>query len=111
MSANASSGIATSTAVSAPAISIHAVRQANAALLDSVDNDVFDHEVRPELLRAFLANPASLLVVAVADGQVVGMASGISYVHPDKPLALFINELGVSGRDVGSTPIVRTVSA
>jgi ribosomal protein S18 acetylase RimI-like enzyme len=26
------------------------------------------------------------------------MASGISYVHPDKPLALFINEVGVSSR-------------
>jgi ribosomal protein S18 acetylase RimI-like enzyme len=74
------------------------VNQANAALLDSVDEDVFDHEVQPELLRAFLANPSNLLVVAVAEGQVVGMASGISYVHPDKPLSLFINEVGVSSR-------------
>ncbi len=74
------------------------VSQANASLLDNVDEDVFDHEVRPELLSAFLANPANLLVVAVVEGQVVGMASGISYVHPDKPLSLFINEVGVSSR-------------
>ena len=70
----------------------------NASLLDTVDEDVFDHEVQPELLRVFLANPANLLVVAVSEGQVVGMASGITYVHPDKPLALFINEVGVSAR-------------
>lgn len=74
------------------------VSQENVSLLDSVDEDVFDHQVQPDLLKLFLANPANLLVVAVAEGRVVGMASGISYVHPDKPLALFINEVGVSGR-------------
>jgi ribosomal protein S18 acetylase RimI-like enzyme len=84
--------------VSAPLVSIHVVSQANARLLDRVDDDVFDHKVQPELLSLFLANPANLLVVAVAADEVVGMASGISYVHPDKPLALFINEVGVSGR-------------
>lgn len=78
--------------------SIHLVNRANAFLLDRADPDVFDHEVQPELLKAFLASPANLLFVAVAEDQVVGMASGISYVHPDKPLALFINEVGVSGR-------------
>jgi ribosomal protein S18 acetylase RimI-like enzyme len=91
-------GVATSTVVSSPTVSIHVVSQANASLLGRVDDDVFDHKVQPELLRLFLANPANLLVVAVAADEVVGMASGISYVHPDKPLALFINEVGVSGR-------------
>jgi ribosomal protein S18 acetylase RimI-like enzyme len=38
------------------------------------------------------------LIVAVADDQVIGMASGIAYLHPDKPLQLFANEVGVSGR-------------
>jgi predicted enzyme related to lactoylglutathione lyase len=38
------------------------------------------------------------MVVAVAAGVVIGMATGFAYVHPDKPLAFFINELGVSGR-------------
>jgi len=83
-----------------PAVSasIHVVGAADAWLLDHVDEDVFDHEVRPELLQAFLANPANLLIVAVAEGQVVGMASGLCYVHPDKPLTLFIEEVGVAGR-------------
>ncbi len=84
--------------MNSPPVSIHVVSQATVSLLDRVDEDVFDHQVQPELLNAFLANPANLLVVAVAGNRVVGMASGICYVHPDKPLALFINEVGVSGR-------------
>lgn len=82
--------------MSTSSLEIHHVSQVNAALLDCVAADVFDQEIRPELLRSFLANEANQLVVAVVDGTVVGMASGITYVHPDKPLALFINEVGVS---------------
>ena len=43
-----------------------------------------------------MANPANLLAVAVADGTVIGMASAIAYAHPDKPLQLFVNEVGVA---------------
>lgn len=81
-----------------PSISIHLVTAANVALLDRIDPDVFDHPVRADLLAQFLAQPANVLAVAVADGTVVGMASGFSYVHPDKPLSLFLNEVGVSAR-------------
>jgi aminoglycoside 6'-N-acetyltransferase I len=75
---------------------VHLVTAENAHLLDRVDPDVFDHEVRPDLLRQLLGNPMNHLAVAVVDGIVVGMASAISYVHPDKPLQLFINEVGVA---------------
>jgi aminoglycoside 6'-N-acetyltransferase I len=37
-----------------------------------------------------------LIAVAIDNGIVVGMASAFSYVHPDKPLQLFVNEVGVS---------------
>lgn len=80
-------------------VSIQVVTAATTSLLDRVDEGVFDHAVRPDSLREFLANPAYALVVAVADDeQVVGMATGIAYVHPDKPLSLFINEVGVSSK-------------
>lgn len=82
----------------AASVTIHLVSPADAALLDRVDPDVFDHPVRADLLAQFLAQPANILVVAVADGTVVGMASGLTYVHPDKPLAFFLNEVGVSTR-------------
>jgi ribosomal protein S18 acetylase RimI-like enzyme len=77
-------------------IAIRLVTKVNTSLLDRVHDDVFDHKVQPALLQAFLANPANLLVVAVVDEEVIGMASGIAYVHPDKPLHLFINEVGVA---------------
>jgi ribosomal protein S18 acetylase RimI-like enzyme len=70
-------------------------------LLDRVDSDVFDHPVRRELAEQYLATPGNLLAVATISGVVVGMASAIAYVHPDKPLQLFINEVGVSQRVQG----------
>lgn len=85
-------------AMAEPTIDIVLVDASNAALLDHVAEGVFDHPVQPELLRAFLQNPANVLVVAVVAAEVVGMATGIAYLHPDKPLALFINEVGVSPR-------------
>jgi ribosomal protein S18 acetylase RimI-like enzyme len=81
-----------------PDVGIQFVTVANARLLDRVDDDVFDHPIQPALLDAFLASPANHLVVAVVEGEVIGMASGIAYVHPDKPLQLFVNEVGVSSR-------------
>jgi len=81
-----------------PEAGIEFVTTANARLLDRVDDDVFDHPIQPALLDAFLGNPANHLVVAVVEGEVIGMASGIAYVHPDKPLQLFVNEVGVSSR-------------
>ena len=65
--------------------------------LDSVAPNVFDGAVRPELAAEVLADPRHHLAVAIADdGKVVGMASAVHYVHPDKPPQLFINEVGVS---------------
>ena len=57
---------------------------------------VFDNEVRPDYLTAFIEQPSNAMFIAVDDGVVVGMASGFVYGHPDKPLQMFINEVGVS---------------
>jgi ribosomal protein S18 acetylase RimI-like enzyme len=82
--------------VTSPTPDIRLLTAADAQVLSRVDEDVFDQPVKPELVRAFLANPANLLAVAVQEGMVIGMASAIAYVHPDKPLQLFINEVGVA---------------
>ncbi len=79
-------------------VTFHVVTVENHGLLECVDEDVFDHPVNAELLREFLANPANVLAVAVADSMVVGMATALAYVHPDKPRSLFVNEVGVSCR-------------
>ena len=70
----------------------------NVALLDTVATDVFDFEIRPESLRAFLNDDRHVLFLAVCNDEVVGMASGVEYFHPDKPPQFWINEVGV-GRD------------
>ena len=80
-------------------VTLHLVAAATAHMLDRVDVDVFDNPIDPESFRQFLANPMNQLVVAVLEdpsdsartGTVIGMASAISYVHPDKPLQLFVN--------------------
>lgn len=68
----------------------------DAGVLDSVNDDVFDDALVPELAREFLQGDANLLVVALDAGVVIGMASGLVHVHPDKPRQLFINEVGVA---------------
>ena len=40
-------------------------------------------------------------MVALEAGIVIGMASGIAYVHPDKPPQLFVNEVAVAARCQG----------
>lgn len=77
-------------------IKIQVVEPTNRELLDNVAEDVFDNEIDQQSLAAFLEDPRHLLVVAIVDGCVVGMASGFEYFHPDKPPQLFVNEVGVT---------------
>ncbi len=79
--------------------------RADLPLLDNVAGDVFDHGVRASLAREFLEDPRHHLAVAIAEGVIVGFASALHYVHPDKPAELWINEVGVApshqGRGLG----------
>ncbi len=65
-------------------------------VLDRVAADVFDGPVLPELAAEFLADARHHLAVAIDAGVVVGMASAVHYVHPDKRPELWINEVGVA---------------
>jgi ribosomal protein S18 acetylase RimI-like enzyme len=67
-----------------------------AGVLDRVAHGVFDNEIDPLLTAEFLSDPRHHLAVVIEDDVVVGMASGVHYVHPDKPPQLFINEVGVA---------------
>jgi aminoglycoside 6'-N-acetyltransferase I len=75
---------------------VRLLKPQDAALLERVADDVFDGSLRGELVREFLGDPRHHLAVAIVDGLVVGFASGVHYVHPDKPAELFINEVGVA---------------
>jgi ribosomal protein S18 acetylase RimI-like enzyme len=71
---------------------------ADAAVLHRVADGVFDGPVVPALAAEFLADDRHLICVAIEDGVVVGFASAVRYVPPDKPSAMWINEVGVSPR-------------
>jgi ribosomal protein S18 acetylase RimI-like enzyme len=77
----------------------------DAATLALAADDVFDHGVDSALTAEFLLDPRHHLAIALEDGRVVGMASGLHYVHPDKAPELWVNEVGVApthrGRGVG----------
>jgi ribosomal protein S18 acetylase RimI-like enzyme len=66
------------------------------SVLDRCAEDVFDKPVSTRWAMEFLADGRHHIVVAVEGGEVVGMATGVHHVHPDKPPQFFINEVGVA---------------
>lgn len=77
---------------------VRILTRAEASVLHRVAEDVFDGPVVPALAAEFLADPRHYICVAIDDGLVVGFASAVRYVHPDKPSELWVNEVGVSPR-------------
>jgi ribosomal protein S18 acetylase RimI-like enzyme len=70
-------------------------------VLDRVAPDVFDGPVDARWTAEFLADARHHLAVALDADLVVGMASAVHYVHPDKPPELWINEVGVAPTHAG----------
>ena len=66
--------------------------------LDSVAEGVF---IRQDEARAFLKDPSHIMMLAIEDEMVVGIASGVVIRHPDKLRELWINEVGVADRARG----------
>ena len=79
-------------------IEYHLVTTENTTLLDNVDPDVFDNAIVASQTQAFVNDNRHVLFVAVDDGLVIGMATGVEMFHPDKQPQLFINEVGVAER-------------
>jgi GNAT superfamily N-acetyltransferase len=81
---------------SVPSYTIRVLGPDDAAMLDHMAPDVFDNDVDPRWAAEFFADPRHHLAVALDGDTVVGIASGVHYVHPDKPPDLFVNEVGVA---------------
>jgi len=77
-------------------ILIRRVGANDAALFDRVDPDAFDEPVRPDRVAAYLAEPNHLMVLALADGVVVGQCAAVVHRHPDKVAELYIDEVGTA---------------
>ena len=86
-------------------VEIRGMTAGDIALFDKVADEVFDNPIDPELASAFLADRHHHIDVGIDDGVVVGFASGVDYIHPEKPTELWINEVGVApthhGRGIG----------
>lgn len=85
---------------------IRLLRAEDSDVLTTVSTDVFDHPIDPAATTEFLADPRHHLAVATDEGVVVGFASAVHYVHPDKPSPeLWVNEVAVAsthqGRGIG----------
>jgi ribosomal protein S18 acetylase RimI-like enzyme len=63
-------------------------------LLLAVPPGLFDNALLPDQARAFLHSPANILLLAYDGDLAVGMATATILLHPDKPPALFVNEVG-----------------
>lgn len=76
---------------------IKVLEQGEEYLLEKCESGVFDDPLIAEATAAFLADPRHHLAVAIERGVVVGFASAVHYVHPDKEKPeLWVNEVGVA---------------
>jgi ribosomal protein S18 acetylase RimI-like enzyme len=77
-------------------VDIRRIGPNDAEVLDRVAEDVFDQDIDPARVAAYLAEPNHLMVLAVASGEVVGQTRGVVHRHPDLPTELYIDNLGVT---------------
>lgn len=63
--------------------------------LEEIGADLFDYPIKPNRTAEFINDPRHHLMLALEKETIVGMASGIHYVHPDKEPALFIDEVSI----------------
>ena len=82
-------------------VSIRLLGRDEASVLEHTAEDVFDNPINPEWCTEFFADPRHHLVVALDGDLVVGMASGVHYLHPDNAPQLFINEVAVASTHAG----------
>ena len=87
------------------AIQVRMLGPGDEQVLATVAPDVFDNAIDPAFTHEFLNDARHHIAVAIDDGVVVGFASALHYVHPDKPPELWINEVAVApthqGRGLG----------
>jgi len=77
-------------------VEIRVLGREDSSVLGNVAAGVFDHPVAMKWCTEFFEDPRHHLAVALEEEVVVGFASAVHYVHPDKPPELWINEVGVA---------------
>jgi ribosomal protein S18 acetylase RimI-like enzyme len=76
-------------------IEIRKLGPGDEVVLTNVAPGVFDETPRPDLTKRFLETPGYRIFVALDGDLVVGMVTGFTHFHPEKPEEFFVNGLGV----------------
>ena len=89
---------------------IRLLTSADEGLLSRASSAAFDDPIDGRAMREFLADSRHHIAAAVEDGVVVGFATAVHYVHPDKrDPELWINEVNVApshrGRGLGKAVV------
>ena len=87
-----------------PGLEIRRITKDDVALFERIAEEVYDEEVRPERLIAYLEQPVNRLLLAIdtqdldSKGRplVVGQCAAVLHHHPDKPTELYVDELGTA---------------
>ncbi|MEM9143264.1 MAG: GNAT family N-acetyltransferase [Bacteroidota bacterium] len=76
-------------------VEIRLAREEDLPVLQAIGEALFDYPLKPGRALEFLKDDRHHLVLAFSRDQLVGMASGFHYVHPDKDPTLFVNEVSI----------------
>jgi len=77
-------------------VTVKVLSSSDLPLLMNAADGVFDNPVDEKYASEFLADPRHHIAAAFSEGLVIGFASAVHYIHPDKPTELWINEVGVA---------------
>lgn len=77
-------------------IAIRRLGAGDAAVFDRIADGVFDEPPRADWIAAYLAEPNHIMILALADGLVVGQCAAVIQRHPDKIPELCIDEVGTA---------------
>jgi len=77
-------------------VEIFRVGPHNTGSLDHVDPEIFDGELEPEKVAAFVATENHLLVVARDAECIIGQIRAMLHLQPDGANQLYIDNLGVA---------------
>lgn len=77
-------------------IEITHLDETNLDLLDGVDPELFDEDVRLQLVKEVVKDRGHIMLLAINDGSVIGQVLGNVHKHIDKPTELYIDDLAVS---------------
>ena len=64
-------------------------------VFERIAPDVFDNAVDRATLAHYLGTPGHHLIVAIAQGEMVGQVAAVVHRHPDlRPTELYVDEVG-----------------